>query len=47
MKDVIDIFTGVIFLAVVAVIVKSANSAKIIGALGTTFNGSLQTAQHG
>lgn len=47
MKAVVDIVTGITFLAIVAVIVKSANSAKIIGALGTTFNGSLQTAQHG
>lgn len=47
MKAVVDIISGITFLAIVAVLVKSANTAKIAAALGTDFNGSLSTAEKG
>lgn len=47
MKDVVDIGVLIVYLAIVAVLVKSANTAKIASALGTDFNGSLQVAEHG
>jgi hypothetical protein len=47
MKDVLDIGVLIVYLAMLAVLVKSANTAKIASALGTDFNGSLQVASAG
>jgi hypothetical protein len=47
MKDVLDVGVLIVYLAIVAVLVKSANTAKIATALGNTFDGSISVAEQG
>jgi hypothetical protein len=47
MSGVVEVTVLIVYLAMVAVAVKSANTSKIIGSLGSTLNGSLQVAEHG
>lgn len=47
MKDVVAILALIVYLAMLGVLVKSANTSKIIGSLSSFFNGSLQTAEKG
>jgi len=47
MKDVVGVAALIIYLAMLAVFVKSQNSSKIVQSLGSAFNGSLQVASHG
>ena len=47
MKDVLDIAVLIVYVAIIAVLVKSSNTAKIASSLGTDFDGSLSTAEAG
>lgn len=47
MSSVVDIASGIIFVALIAVIVRNAASAKILGVLGSTFTNSLKIAEQG
>lgn len=46
-KDIWDIFGGIIFLAIIAVILTKANTASDISATGKAFTGALSTAEAG
>ena len=47
MKDIADIAMLIVYLAMFAVAVKSANTSKIASALGTDFDGSISVAEAG
>jgi hypothetical protein len=44
-EGVISIVTAIIGVAMVAVIVQSANTSKVIGAFGSALSGSIRAAQ--
>lgn len=46
-KDVWDIFGGIIFLAIIAVILTKKNTAADVTATGKAFTGALSTAEKG
>jgi hypothetical protein len=46
-KDIWDIFGGIIFLAIIAVILTKKNTANDVTATGKAFTGALATAQKG
>lgn len=46
-KDVWDIFGGILLVAIVAVILTKKNTASDITATGKAFTGALSTAEHG
>lgn len=47
MSGVFDIASSIIFLAMLAVIVKNKNSASILSTFGSVFTNSLKTAEAG
>ena len=47
MSGAVEVGVLIVYLAMLAVAVKSANTSKIVSSLGTAFNGSLQVASHG
>lgn len=47
MKDIADIAVLIVYLAMFAVAIKSANTSKIASSLGTDFNGAIAVAEHG
>ena len=47
MSGAVEVAVLIVYLAMLAVAVKSANTSKIVSSLGTDFNGSLQVAEHG
>ena len=46
-KDIWDIFGGIILIAIIAVILTKKNTAKDVTASGKAFTGALSTAQKG
>ena len=46
-KDIWDIFGGILFIAIVAVILTKKNTATDISATGKAFTGALSTAEAG
>jgi hypothetical protein len=46
-KDIWDIFGGILFIAIVAVILTKKNTAKDVTATGKAFTGALSTAEKG
>jgi hypothetical protein len=46
-KDIWDIFGGILLIALIAVILTKANTATDIQATGNAFTGALSTAQAG
>ena len=46
-KDVWDIFGGILLVAIIAVILTKKNTASDITATGKAFTGALSTAEHG
>lgn len=46
-SDVLGVAALIIYLAMLAVLVKSGNTSKIASSLGQDFNGSLQVAEAG
>lgn len=46
-NDVFDIFGSLLTLALVAVVLTKANTAKDVSAVGTTFTGALKQAEAG
>jgi hypothetical protein len=46
-KDVWDIFGGLLLVAIVAVVLTKKNTASDITATGKAFTGALSTAEHG
>jgi predicted small secreted protein len=46
-KDIWDIFGGILLIALVAVILTKANTAKDIQTTGQAFTGALSTAEKG
>ena len=46
-KDIWDIFGGVLLIAIVAVVLTKKNTAKDVTASGKAFTGALSTAQKG
>ena len=44
MSGAVEVAILIVYLAMLAVAVKSANTSKIVSSLGTDFNGSLQVA---
>lgn len=47
MRDVANIALLIIYLAMLAVVVKSSNTSKIASSLGTAFDGSIAVAEQG
>lgn len=47
MSQVANIASAIVFVALVAVLVKSQNTASVISAFGGTFTNSLKAAQQG
>jgi hypothetical protein len=47
MSKVADILSAIVFVALVAVLVKNANTATVITSLGNAFDGSLTAAEGG
>lgn len=47
MSKVADIASAIIFLAIIAVIVKGKHSAQVLSSLGNAFDGSLAVAEAG
>ena len=47
MSKVADIASAIVFVALVATLVRNANSAKVIAAFGNIFTNSLKVAQGG
>jgi len=46
-NDIFDIFGGLLFIALVAVILTKKNTATDVGAAGSAFTGSLKQAEAG
>jgi hypothetical protein len=46
-KDVWDIFAGILLIALIAVILTKKNTASDVSATGKAFTGALSTAQKG
>ena len=46
-KDIWDIFGGIIFIAILAVILTKKNTAADVSATGKAFTGALSTAERG
>jgi hypothetical protein len=46
-KDIWDIFGGILLIAIVAVILTKKNTAKDVHATGKAFTGALSTAERG
>jgi hypothetical protein len=46
-KDVWDIFGGILLVAIIAVILTKKNTAKDVSATGKAFTGALSTAEKG
>jgi hypothetical protein len=46
-KDIWDIFAGILLIALIAVILTKKNTAKDVTASGKAFTGALSTAQKG
>lgn len=46
-KDIWDIFAGILLIALIAVILTKKNTAKDVSATGSAFTGALSTAQKG
>ena len=46
-KDIWDIFGGILFIAIIAVILTKKNTAKDVTATGKAFTGALSTAERG
>ena len=46
-KDIWDIFGGILLIAIVAVVLTKKNTAKDVTASGKAFTGALSTAQKG
>lgn len=47
MKNVAGLLALIVYLGMLGVLVRSSNTSKIVGSLGSFFNGSLQTAEAG
>ena len=45
MSGIVDIASAIVFVALVAVLVKNKNTAAVISAFGNVFTGSLKVAQ--